>query len=72
MGREHCFEGYSKEGPRGHWEVQDNIEYLDRWPTVEDKRFYHCRYWAKYYGNTKDFWCRHQKAHMLNFHPSRR
>ena len=70
MEREHCFEGYSKEGPKGRWETKEN--YLDEWPTAEDKRCGHCQYWANYYGNTKDFWCRHRKEHMKNFHPSRR
>ena len=65
MEREHCFEGYSKEDP-------STSKYFDRDPTAEDKRYPMCRMTAAKYGNTKDFWCKHRKGHMKNFHPSKR
>ena len=75
MEREHCFEGYSKEGMKGRWEIRER-KYLDEWPTKEDKRCGDCQYWANYYGNMKDFWCQHQKEHEklspiqeINAHP---
>ena len=33
---------------------------------------YFCRITAAKYGNAKDFWCKHRKEHMKNFHPSKR
>ena len=63
MVREHCFEGYTKNNPS---------KFLDRYSTAEDKRCYFCRITAAKYGNAKDFWYKHRKEHMKNFHPSKR
>ena len=41
-------------------------------PTKFDERCSRCRYWADYYDNDKDFWCKHQKEYMQKFHPSTR
>lgn len=72
MEREHCFEGYTK----GRY--YEEKKYLKtgtgeyQRPTGHDKRCNHCQHWALYYGNYKDFWCKHRKGHMQKFHPSTR
>ena len=73
-GTKTLFRGYSEEGPRECWEgnyLKTETGEFQK-PSSENKRCYHCRYWAHFFGNTKDFWCRHRKEHMKNFHPSTR
>ena len=69
--REHCFEGYTKEGFSGNNYLKTEDGKFQK-PSAKDKRCDHCRYWALHYGNHKDFWCRRRKEHMKKFHPSTR
>ena len=67
---ENSFVGYVKGGIKGCVNYLKMKDGKYQKPSAKDKRCNHCQYWALYYGNYKDFWCKHKKEHMKKLHPS--